>query len=122
MQFRCFIKHLALVDGHSLLLAKIFSPGGYHVVQTEQAGAIQAFVKSALERPVASTRSLNLFHSKPFSILASNPVFDGYCDWPILVLREDGEIVCRIKGRCINAGFSGEVDRKSKSENQSSER
>ena len=69
-----------------------------HVVQSEQARLIQAFVEPALERRVSPTRSLNFFHqsSKAFSIPVSDRIFDRYCDWPVLVFREDGEIVCRI--------------------------
>jgi hypothetical protein len=62
VQFRGFIEHLLLVDGHSRVLTKMFSPGGYHVVQTEQAGMIQAFVNPALEGSVPPACGLNFFH------------------------------------------------------------
>ena len=95
VEFPGCIEHLLLVNGHSHVLANTFSPRGYHVVQTERAGMIQAFVEPALERAVPPTCSLNFFHqsSKPLSIRASDGVFDRYCDRPVLVLRRDGEIL-----------------------------
>jgi hypothetical protein len=44
VQLPGFIEYLLLVDSHSHVLTKMLSPGKYHVVQTEQAGMIQAFV------------------------------------------------------------------------------
>ena len=124
MQVPGFIEYLRLVDGHSHVLAKMFSPRGYQVFQTEQTGLIQAFVEPALERAVPPTCSLNFLHqnSKLLSILASDGVFDRYCDRAVVVFRDDGEIVQVIERRCFNAGFSGEVDRKSMPEGQPSER
>jgi hypothetical protein len=48
-----FFEYFRLVDGHSHVLAKIFSPGGYQVFQMEQTGLIQAFVEPPFRRTVA---------------------------------------------------------------------
>ena len=115
MQLPGFIEYLLFVDSHSHVLTKMLSPRGYHVIQSEQAGMIQAFVNPALERAVASACSLNFFHqnSKPLSILAGDCVFDCYCNRTVAMLRRDGKIVQRVEWRRINAGFAGEVDGKS---------
>ena len=107
-----FFEYSRLVDGHSHVLAKMFSPRGYQVFQTEQAGLIQTFVEPALECAVSPKCSLNFLHQNPklLSILAGDGVFDRYCDRPVVVFRDDGQIVQVIERRGINAGFGGEVD------------
>jgi hypothetical protein len=112
VQIPGFFEYFRLVDGHSHVLTKMFSPRGHQVFQTEQAGLIKAFVEPALERAVPPTCSLNFLHQSPklISILASDGVFDRYCDRTVVVSRGDGQIVQVIERRCINAGFSGEVD------------
>ena len=85
----------------------MFSPRGHQVFQTEQAGLIQTFVEPALERAVAPECSLHFLHqnSKLLSILAGDEVFDRYCDRPVVVIRNDGQIVQVIERRCIDAGL-----------------
>jgi hypothetical protein len=46
-----FFEYFRLVDGHSHVLAKMFSPRGYQIFQVEQTGLIQTFVEPALEAP-----------------------------------------------------------------------
>ena len=112
VQVPSFIEYFRLVDGHSHVQAKMFSPRRHQVLQPEQAGLIQTFVEPTLQRAVAPTCSLNFLHqnSKLVSILASNDVFDPYCDRPVIVSRGDGQIVQVIERRCFNADFRGEVD------------
>ena len=112
VQIPGFFEYFRLVDGHSHILAKIYSPRGYQVFQMEQARPIQAFVEPALERAVPPACRLNFLHqnSKLLSILAGDGVFDRYFDRPVVVFRDNGEIVPVIERRCIDAGFRGEVD------------
>ena len=62
VQLPSFVEYLRLVDRHAHVHAKMFSPRGYHVVQTEQAGLIQTFVDPALERAVPPACRLNFFY------------------------------------------------------------
>ena len=78
----------------------------------EQTGLIQTFIEPALERAVPPNCSLNFLHqnSKLLSMLPSDGVFNRYSDRPVVVFRDEGEILQVIEWRCFNAGFSGEVD------------
>ena len=94
MEVQGFIEYSRLVDGHSHVLAKMFSPRGYQVFQMEQTGLIQTFVEPALESAVPPNCSLNFLHQNPklLSILARYGVFDRYSDRPIVVFRDEREI------------------------------
>ena len=112
MQVPGFFEYFRLVDGHSHVLAKMFSPRGYQVFQMEHTGLIQTFVEPALESAVPPNCSLNFLHQSPklLSILPGYGVFDRYSDRAVVVFRDDGEVVQVIERRCFHAGFSGEVD------------
>jgi len=112
VQVPCCIEDSRLVDGHSHVLAKMFSPRRYQIFQVEQTGLIQTFVEPALECAIPPTCSLNFLHqeSKLLSMLASDGIFDRYSDRSGVVFRDNGEIVQVIERRCLNAGFGGEVD------------
>ena len=101
-----------LIDGDSRVLAKMFSPCGYRVFQSEQAGLMKAFVEPAVECAVSPKCRLNFLHqnTKLLSIIAGDGVFDCYCDWPVVVVGNDGQIMQVIERRGINASFRGEVD------------
>ena len=112
VQIPGLFEYLRLVDRHSDVLAKMFSPVRYQVFQMKQARLVQAFVELAPEGAVAPNCSLNFLHQNPklLSILASDRVFDRYSDPPFVVSGGDEQIVPIIERRCINAGFGGEVD------------
>jgi hypothetical protein len=101
-----------LIDGHSHVPRKMFGPCGYQVLQAEQAAAIQAFVEPALECTVSPKCRLDFLHqdTKLLSIIAGDGIFDCYCDWPVVVVGNDGQIMQVIERRGINASFRGEVD------------
>ena len=112
VQIPGFFEYFRLVDGHSHILAKIYSPRGYQVFKMEQARPIQAFVEPALERAVPPACSLNFLHqdTELLSILASDGIVDCYCDRSVVIVGDDGEIVKVIEWRGIDAGYRGEVD------------
>jgi hypothetical protein len=107
-----FIEYPRLIDGHPRVLAKILSPRRDQVIQTEQAGLIQALVEPALERAVSPNCSLNFLHQSPKlpSIVPGYGVLDRYSDRPVVVFRDDGEVVRIIERRGINTGLNREVD------------
>ena len=78
----------------------------------EQTGLIQTLIEPALERAVPPNCSLNFLYqnSKLLSILSRDDVTDRYFDRPFVVFRDEREILRVADWRCINAGFSGEVD------------
>ena len=73
---------------------------------------MQAFVETALECAVSPKCRLNFLHqnTKLLSIIAGDVVFDCYCDWSVVVIGDDGQIVQVIERCGINASFRGEVD------------
>jgi hypothetical protein len=115
------IERLRLVNGYPRILAKMFNPCGHQVLQEENARSLQAFVKAAVERAVASNGSLDFLHQgpKPLTILLSDGILDRYPDGPFSVFGADWEIVPPIERHCVNLGFLGEVDRKSIPKDQS---
>jgi hypothetical protein len=107
-----FIEYSRLIDGHPCVLAKILSPRRDQVIQTEQAGLIQALIEPALERTVPPNCSLNFLHQSPklLSIVPGYGVLDRYSDRPVFVFRDDGQVVRMIERRGIDTGLSSEVD------------
>ena len=113
-----------LVDGHAHVQAKMLSPRGHIVFQTEQAELIQIFFERAMERAVAPKCSLHFLHqnSKLLSILPGDEVIGRYGDRTVVVIRHDGQIERVIERGFFDLGFSGEVDRESMPEGQDDER
>jgi hypothetical protein len=62
------IQYFLFVDSHSHALTKMFSAGGYHKFQPEDAGPLQTVVEPAVERAIPPVSSLNVLHQNPKSL------------------------------------------------------